>query len=143
MLKYFLLWFPMLIIAIANGGAREWYKKFTGELVGRQLSTLLLILLFGIYIFWVVALFPPKSDQEAWTIGILWLFLTLCFEFGFGRFRGNSWRQLIAEYDISRGKLWILIPIWIVVAPYLFSQAVICKAAFYICNRLILTPLLI
>jgi len=42
----------MLVIAIANGTGREWYKKFTGEVTARQISTLTLILFFGVYIYW-------------------------------------------------------------------------------------------
>lgn len=124
MFKYVLLWFPMLIIAIINGIGREWYKKFTGELYGRQLSTIFLILFFGFYILWVIKKYPLKSDIQALQVGFLWLVLTLFFEFGFGRYRGNSWNQLLAEYNILEGKLWILVPIWLVIAPYLLRRLI-------------------
>ena len=122
MLKYFLLWFPMLAIAVANGIGREWYKKFTTEITARQISTLTLIVFFGIYIYWVATRYPFESRAQALMTGVLWLLLTLSFEFGFGRFRGNSWGQLLAEYNILEGRLWILIPVWVAIAPYLFYQ---------------------
>lgn len=120
MLKYFLLWFPMLALAIFNGLLREWYKQFTGELTARQISTVTLIIFFAVYIYWVINTYPPRSSNFALMIGFLWLALTLAFEFGFGLYRGNSWSQLLSEYNILAGKLWILVPIWVAVAPYLF-----------------------
>src|SRR5690554_2649757 len=122
MFKYFLLWFPMLIIAIANGAGREWYNQFTGELFGRQISTITLIIFFGLYIYWVTNKFPFKSDADALLVGLLWLVLTLIFEFGFGLYRGNTLNDLLEEYNIVEGKLWILVPLWVAVAPYLLSK---------------------
>lgn len=123
MLKYFLLWFPMLLLAILNGTARDlWYKKFTGELAAHQISTISLIILFGVYIYFILNKFPPVSKTQAFGVGFLWLILTLTFEFGFGRYRGNSWSTLLGDYNILRGRIWILIPIWITIAPYIFYK---------------------
>jgi hypothetical protein len=123
MLKYFLLWFPMLIIAIMNGLLRELFiKKYTGELSAHQLSTLTLVIFFALYINFVVIKLPPASSKEAMLVGCMWLVLTLAFEFGFGRWRGNSWETLLAEYNLAKARLWILVPIWIGVAPYFFFR---------------------
>jgi hypothetical protein len=52
-----LAWFPMIVIAIANGVLREYgYGKRMRERAAHQLSTLIGIVLFGIYI-WGVILF--------------------------------------------------------------------------------------
>jgi hypothetical protein len=113
----------MLFLAVINGTARDlWYKKYVGELAGHQISTISLILLFGIYMYFLISGFPPKSGMQSLFIGFLWLILTLAFEFGFGRFRGTSWSRLFEEYNILRGRIWILIPIWITIAPYLFYK---------------------
>ena len=123
MLKYFLFWFPMLLLAVINGTARDlWYKKIVGDLTGHQISTVSLIILFGVYIFFITKKYPSESGTQAICIGILWLILTLLFEFGFGLFRGSSWSQLLGEYNILKGRIWILIPIWITIAPYLFYK---------------------
>jgi hypothetical protein len=118
LLKYFLAWFPMLLLAIANGALREFiFKKYTGELTAHQLSTFSLLLLFAIYIR-----MPPVSANQAILVGLFWLVLTLLFEFGFGRFRGNSWETMFADYNLLKGRLWILIPVWIAIAPYVFFK---------------------
>lgn len=125
MLTYFLAWFPLLILAILNGVVREVaYKKKMGDKAAHQLSTFTLILLFALYIYVVLLRFPPATAAEALWIGSLWVLLTLCFEFGFGRYRGNSWKALLAEYNVLRGKVWVLIPLWVMVAPFLFYRLI-------------------
>ncbi|MFN8265690.1 MAG: hypothetical protein U0T11_06440 [Chitinophagaceae bacterium] len=121
--KYLLLWFPMLFIAILNGTLREFvFRKFTGELTAHQLSTITLLLFFSIYIHFVVTKIPPGSSLNALLIGLLWVVLTLLFEFGFGRYRGNSWETLLHDYNLVKGRIWLLIPVWVAIAPYLFYK---------------------
>lgn len=123
MLKYFLLWIPMIFIAVINGIARDlWYKRHIGDLTAHQVSTLLLMVFLGIYIFFVTKKYPPLSTKQALWIGLLWFVLTLGFEFGFGRFRGISWTNLLESYNIFNGQLWLLVPIWILISPYLFFK---------------------
>ena len=123
MLKYFLCWFPMLLLAIINGTARDlWYKKYVGEITAHQISTVSLILLFGFYIWLVVKKYPAKSGTQAIYVGLFWLTLTLAFEFAFGLMRGRTLTQLLGEYDIMKGRIWILIPVWVLLAPYLFFR---------------------
>lgn len=113
----------MILIAVLNGTARDLaYKKYVGELAGRQISTISLITLFGIYLGIVLKKYPLQSQTQALYVGLLWLILTLIFEFGLGKFGGHSWSYLFDEYNIMKGRIWILIPIWIAVAPYLFFK---------------------
>lgn len=113
----------MVILAIINGAARDLgYKKHTTELLAHQLSTVSLLLFLGIYIYFVIKIYRPQSEAESLGIGLLWMVLTLGFEFGFGLYRGNSWTQLLEAYNITKGHLWLLIPIWLVLAPYLFYK---------------------
>jgi hypothetical protein len=123
MIKYVLLWFPMLLLAIANGTLRDLgYRRYTGILLAHQISTVTLIVFFAFYIHYIIQRFPPSSQGQALLIGLLWLLLTLCFEFGFGRLRGNSWMKLLEDYNLLKGRIWIFIPIWILIAPYLFYR---------------------
>ncbi|HSS51063.1 MAG TPA: hypothetical protein VLX28_19145 [Thermoanaerobaculia bacterium] len=124
MWKYLLLWFPMLLLAFANGTLRElWIRKHAGELLAHQISTVLLLLLFALYTWIVVRVWPPESADHAFTIGLLWLFLTLAFEFLFGHYAsGRSWSALLNEYNVLAGRLWALVPLWVAVAPYVIYR---------------------
>ena len=123
MIKYALFWFPMLAIAILNGALRDlWYKSFLGELMAHQLSTITLILFFGLFIGFVFQRYPPTSSSQAILIGIMWVMMTLAFEFGFGLWRGNSWDKLFQDYNVIEGRIWVFIPLWVLFAPFLFHK---------------------
>jgi hypothetical protein len=122
--RYLAAWFPMILIAVANGALREaWLVPRLGDRAARQVSTLLLIALFAVYIGYVTRRWPIASSGEALAVGAWWLALTLAFEFALGRFvSGLSWQQMLAEYDLAAGRLWALVPLWVAVAPYVFFR---------------------
>ena len=122
MARYLLAWLPMIAIAVANGAFRQAFLlPRYGESLARQMSTVSLLILFALYIGAVFKFWPLSSARLALGVGIAWLALTLAFEFGLGRFVSHlTWRQMLAEYDLSSGRLWVLVPIWLAVAPVLF-----------------------
>ncbi len=124
LLLWLLLWLPMLALAVANGALRELaLRRRLDELRAHQLSTLLLLVLFAVYIGGVLRVWPPASPGEAGAIGSLWLALTLAFELLAGHYLSKqSWRRLLADYDLRHGRLWALVPLWVLVAPLLFQR---------------------
>jgi hypothetical protein len=124
MLRYILIWVPMLFIAIANGVVRDLrYSKYAGELLAHQISTFTALLLFTVYIWAVLGSRPPRSAAHAAAIGFLWLGLTMAFEFLFGHYvAGLGWSRLLSDYNILAGRLWVLIPLWLALAPYVFYR---------------------
>lgn len=122
-LKYFLAWLPMIVLAVTNGALRQGvYLKYTGELIAHQISTVTLILFFAVYIHYIIRKFPPANSLQAILVGLMWLLLTVAFEFGFGRMRGVSWSTLLHDYNLADGRIWILIPVWVAIAPYIFFR---------------------
>ena len=122
--KYALAWVGMMLLAIANGGLRDLlYKSHLGDLAAHQLSTVLLLLLLAGYFRLLANAWPLASASQAWTVGLRWLLLTLAFEFGFGHcIAGQSWSDLFADYNILAGRVWILVPLWVLVGPALFRH---------------------
>ena len=85
MLKYILAWIPMLFIAIFNGAVREmWLVEYFGELRAHQLSCVTGIVLLGAFIWAVIRNWRPACAGAAVTIGLIWLIMTIAFEFLFG-----------------------------------------------------------
>lgn len=122
--KWALAWLPMVVIAIANGVARDlWYGPQLGELRAHQVSTLTAIALFGVYIWFAVRRLRPASTRDALAGGVLWLVMTVAFEFLFGHYvAGKPWSQLAEDYNLAAGHLWPLILVWVCVAPPLFHR---------------------
>ena len=114
-------WFGLLILAIINGTIRDFnYQKKIGEHRGHQLSTITLLMLMSVYCYFLFNFWQLNSVSQAISVGIYWLVLTLAFEFLFGHFVSKKeWKVLLRDYNILKGRLWILIPLWTAIVPYL------------------------
>lgn len=124
MLTYFLMWFAMLAVAIGNGALREaTFARSLPELRAHQLSTFIGAAAMGVLMWFVIVRWPPSSGREALVIGVLWLALTVAFEFFMGLvLRKRPWAEVIGAYDLRRGRVWVLFLLWITVAPWLFYR---------------------
>ena len=124
LLKYFLAWFGMMILAILNGGLRDvLYKPRVGDLVAHQISTVILLVLITAYFRILSSIWPIESSKRAWIIGFMWLCMTLVFEIGLGRvLLGYPWSRVLHDYNILAGRVWVLIPFWTLIGPYMFFR---------------------
>ena len=122
MTRYILAWFPILALAIANGALRQLtFGKRMSELRAHQLSTVIGSAILGVFMWFVIYSWPPNSPIQAVSIGVIWVVLTIVFEFGMGRFlMHRPWKQLLHDYDLAAGRVWPLLLIWIGLAPYIF-----------------------
>ena len=124
MFTFILLWLGLLILAIINGAIRDFtYLKTLSEHKAHQISTIVLLIIISIYSFFVFGHWELGSENEAIIVGIMWLLLTLAFEFLFGHFVAkHSWKKLLSKYNIFKGDLWILILIWTAVVPLIYYK---------------------
>jgi hypothetical protein len=122
--KYMLAWFPMVFIAILNGILRESViRRFLGEPASHRLSTLTGAIFFGLYIQAVIRIWKPESGGQAVAIGLLWLVMTIAFEFLFGHYvAGHSWSRLLLDYNLFAGRVWLLLLAWVAAAPWIFYR---------------------
>jgi hypothetical protein len=122
MLRYLVAWLPMLALAIANGALRQaTYGKRIPELRAHQLSTAIGAAVFGVYIGFVIRAWPPVSTRQALQVGLLWLALTIAFEFFMGLVLARRpLNQVLRDYDVTSGRVWVFLLLWITVAPVLF-----------------------
>ena len=124
LLRYIFAWIPMIFIGILNGILREsTYGKYLSELRAHQVSTLTGVLLFSVYIWGLTRFWSLESSQQAIAIGLIWLMLTIIFEFVFGHFiAGHSWQRLLDDYDFMAGRDSISGSLWIAFSPLLFFR---------------------
>jgi len=123
-LKYTVSWIGIVIIAIMNGVIRDAvYGKRLGELLAHQISTFTLIVLSGLYIWLLSLTWKITSPSQALAIGLIWLALTVAFEFLFGHYVvKHPWTRLFQDYNLLEGRIWVLVLIWITIAPYVFYK---------------------
>jgi hypothetical protein len=118
------VWVLMLVVASANGAVREALLiPMLGAIAGRAVSTLMLCALILLLTYLTIRWIHPRSGRDTWMVGGLWVALTLAFEFLAGHFLfGNPWGQLLEDYNVFRGRIWILVLITIALAPRLCAR---------------------
>jgi hypothetical protein len=118
-IKAFVIWSMILLLAILNGGLRTiLIVPKIGEPAGHVVSTIILcgliLLVSRISMSWV----GPKSKRENLLIGLFWVLLTVGFEFLAGHYAfKKSWENLLADYKLAQGRVWVLVLITNLLAP--------------------------
>ena len=115
------IWAVILVCAIANGALRE---AFLVPRFGLQAALLVSGLLLCTCIVVVACALVPRLHTPGRLaragIGMLWLALTLAFEFGFGRLvQQRSWESLFDAYTFKDGNLWPLVLLMTLLSPLL------------------------
>jgi hypothetical protein len=118
-LRGFVIWFVIALAAVVNGAAREKYlRPRFGETTGHILSTVILCAVILLFSYLTVGWIGPQTRQEAFLLGGFWVALTLAFEFLAGHYLfGNSWEKLVADYNLFRGRVWLLVVVTTLLVP--------------------------
>lgn len=120
-IKPFLFWLPMILIAFANATIREVLLiKHLSEIRAHQLSTITLILFCSVYTWYILPYLDIQNSKKALLIGLIWVVLTVAFEFTLGRLTNKSWEHLFQDYNLFAGRTWLLFIICLFLLPYLF-----------------------
>jgi hypothetical protein len=114
----------MLVIAVANGALRQSiFVKGMSELRSHQLSTVTGSVFMGMFIWFVVHIWPPSSSLQALAVGLIWLGLTVIFETFMGLvLQHRPMEQVLEQYNLLAGRVWVLLLAWITIAPLLFLR---------------------
>ncbi len=118
-------WIVLLVLALTNGVLRnKFYEHRLGDLAAHYISVVTLVLLVSIVSYFMVLVsVPPLTSFGSFGVGCVWVVLSVLFEFGGGHyFAGMKWRQLLADYDISRGRLLGLVLLAQLFIPWLTFQ---------------------
>ena len=127
--RYIVAWFGLLAVAVANGALRvATFGRTMSELAAHQVSTLIGSAALGIAIWFIVRRWPPSSDREALTVGLVWVVLTVAFEFFMELVvAGRSMSEALASYDVAAGRVWVFFLFWIALAPLVFYRVGVAK----------------
>ena len=112
------IWLAILVLASLNGAVRDLVvAPHIGDTAARAISTAVLCALVLLVTWLSIRWIGPGSARQARVLGLYWLALTLVFEFGAGRLSGKPWPVVLADYNVLRGRIWVLVPIVTLLAP--------------------------
>ena len=120
-MRYMIAWIVMMFAAIFNAIIREAvYGPFMDSLSAHQLSSVLGVILFGTITWLASSRWPMQTSIQAVIIGLIWVMLTVTFEFTFGMFVMNHpLNYLLHDYNLIAGRVWALVVVTISVLPIL------------------------
>lgn len=110
-IRTILTWFIFIPIAILNAGLREkFYRPKVGDLIAHQISTITGSLVFFIFSYFAIGdLVPNSTINQLILSGIIWIVLTILFEFIAGHYIfKNPWKKLFTDYNLLKGRIWLL-----------------------------------
>src|SRR6266542_912604 len=114
-----MVWLAILVLASVNGAVRDFgLMPVLGNTIARALSTILLCALVLLVTWSAIGWIGPTDGRQALSVGVMWLLLTLTFEFLVGHYAFRKpWATLLADYDVTQGRIWILALIVTLFAP--------------------------
>ena len=119
------LWLIFMVIAIVNAIIRNGvYKPVVGDLVAHQISSISFIIAILVVTYLSLTISNIQlNDMESLYMGALWLVSTILFEFIAGHYIfGNPWENLIRDYNLLEGRIWSLVLLTILIAPYITNK---------------------
>lgn len=119
-LSAIVVWFVFLVVAFSLGTGRELLvRPLIGDYAAHIVGTLLVVIAFlGIIVFFVQRVRDRCTLRDFWLIGLLWLAMTVSFEFLFFHYVvGKPWDDLLADYNVAQGRLWVLVLLTTLLGP--------------------------
>ena len=117
-----LIWVLFIPLAILNGALRE---SFLIPRIGEGGAELVSALILCSLIFIITLILIPRigkveknEEKTYWKIGALWVVLTVVFETVLGLAMGYSFSEVLSAYNIMAGNLWLLVVLFIGIAPW-------------------------
>lgn len=121
-----LSWFGLAALGVANGAVRQGaYADALGDLRAHQVSTVTLLLLLAVYLWSVDRRWPSPSTRFALQTGGLLAAMTITFEVIFGMYLRPdplTLAQVLHDYDVTSGRVWALIPLFLMAGPALIRR---------------------
>jgi hypothetical protein len=113
----------LLVAMMANGFVRvQVMEPRLGEVLARQVATVMGVAIVILVAGTFVRRLPHAGSADLLGVGVLWLLLTLAFEFLFGHYvMGASWPELLADYDVLAGRFWPLVLLAVLLGPWLWG----------------------
>jgi hypothetical protein len=117
------IWLTLVVVESIHGVMRRLFlEPQIGDLRARQVSVFTGAVLIGLVFWFTLGWLRPQPVRRWWTLGLLWLALTLAFEIGLARATGVPWDRIASDFDPRRGGLLAFGMLVILVAPRFLAE---------------------
>lgn len=122
----FFVWVLLAVFAVLNGAFRESVLvAWMGVYPAHVLSTLVLVAVILVVAYLYFARGNRRySGGELGLIGVVWMLLTVGFEFLVGYLEGASTDDVLVQYDVTAGRIWVLVSVALLLAPVIMGHVV-------------------
>jgi hypothetical protein len=116
------MWVLLALAMIANGVVRLYLLlPLLGERGAELASAATGVVLILVITRPFIRSLDFAGPREYAGIALLWMGLTVAFEFGFGHYvAGTSWSALLANYDLLAGRTWPVVLAFVAGSPFLW-----------------------
>jgi len=118
------VWGLLAVLMSLNGIFREvvladHFRRSTADLLSAVLGIGIILGATGAFF----RAFPGWRDANPIRLAVIWTTLTVAFEFIFGHYVDRkSWSELAANYAIWNGRLWPLVLLSLILAPFIWTR---------------------
>ena len=118
-------WLLLPPAAALNGTLRDFtYGTAMPTNIAHSISVVPLVAIIGAWAAFLARRRPLPDRRSATLVGVAWLVATVAFETGLDALRGVPIDRLVAEYDVTRGNLWPLVPLATLFAPIVLQRLI-------------------
>jgi hypothetical protein len=125
LLKGAVIWLLLVAVAVGNGVFRDTVlARVSSPALALPLSGVMLALLILLVAFLSVPLIASRRARVYWSVGLLWVSLTLAFELLFGHYAaGKPWNEIWQVFNVAGGDLFLPVLVVSGLAPWLAARA--------------------
>ena len=118
------IWMVIVIAAIINGATREkLIEPLIGSGLSLPLSGITLSVLILMITYFTIPFIGEVKTEVYFIIGLLWVVLTLAFEYLFGHYVADKpWHEINQVFNILKGDLFIFVLIVSAASPYVAAK---------------------
>ncbi|MHB8971607.1 MAG: hypothetical protein ACYC3X_18580 [Pirellulaceae bacterium] len=122
--RSFAIWLILIAAEILHGIVRGMFLvpyvgPFRSSQIGVFTGSLIIFAIALAFVRWIGA----SRSSQLLGIGVLWLILTLAFEFLFGHFVvGASWERLASDYNVLQGGLLAFGMVFLAFSPWIAGK---------------------
>lgn len=93
------------------------YEPLWGELIAHQLGMTTRIIINFVFAYFLLLYADDYNTKDLILVGVLWLFLTLIFEWGGSLVIGRPLREILIGWNIFAGYMWPYVLLSYLLAP--------------------------